>query len=406
MEENDLPQGIQLTVLDEAFREDPYPIMKKLRKQAPVFHDTQLNQYVFSRYDDVKAILRDADYWSDPRKANPGTFMRDVLAPGISEDGQPSMLMMDEPDHRRLRSLVSSSFTPSAVERWRPRTREIVGRLLDKIDANEFDLIREFAGPVPAIVIAELMGIGSDKHDEFKAWSDDFADGVFSPFPTEEELVTQERAAEQLDSFFKNEIAIRRENPGDDLLSDMIRAEEQGDRLTEDEIVTQCELLLVAGNVTTTDLIGNGVKALMSNRDQWDKLREQPVLVSNAVEEMLRFDSPVTNSGRIANRDVEYEGCPIGRGNTLATSLAAANHDPDVYDEPARFNIERQDIRHQSFGGGRHLCLGAHLARIEAQEAILGLIEKFPELKASDKGFVYRANPSFRGMSEYWVKTK
>jgi hypothetical protein len=169
-------------------------------------------------------------------------------------------------------------------------------------------------------------------------------------------------------------------------------------------MITQANLLLIAGNVTTTDLIGNGVKALLENPEQWQKLRENPQLIKNAVEEMLRFDSPVVNSGRIANRDLTVKGCPVVKGESLNTSLAAANRDPNVYPNPNQFDIERADTHHQSFGGGRHLCLGAHLARLEAQEAILGLIEKYPNLKLSDKGHEYHAIPSFRGMSHFWVK--
>ena len=162
-------------------------------------------------------------------------------------------------------------------------------------------------------------------------------------------------------------------------------------------------LLLIAGNVTTTDLIGNGVKALLDNPDQWQKLKKDPALIENAVEEMLRFDSPVINSGRIANRDVNIGGCPVHKGESLNTSLAAANHDPEVYPEPTRFDIERKDTHHQSFGGGRHLCLGSHLAPLEAQEAILGLLERFPDLQHSTQGYTYHAIPSFRGMSNFWV---
>jgi cytochrome P450 len=188
----------------------------------------------------------------------------------------------------------------------------------------------------------------------------------------------------------------------------MIRAEidaaDGAPRLSEEEMITQCNLLLVAGNVTTTDLIGNGVKALLDNPDQLEKLRADPDLVENAVEEVLRFDSPVTNSGRIADRTVRFGGCPVQKGESLSTSLAAANHDPAVYPEPHRFDIARADTHHQSFGGGRHLCLGAHLARLEAQEAILGLLRRYPVLEHAERGYSYASVPSFRGMTEFWVK--
>ncbi len=404
MSEKSLPNGVALTPLNENFRENPYPILAEIRDQAPVLEDTELRRFIYSRHDTVKSILRDPGMWSDPRKANPGTFSAEFLGRGMSEDEDPSMLMMDEPDHRRLRSLVSQSFTPAAVEKWRERTRGVVERVLDQIDGEEFDLIESFAGPVPTVVIAEMLGIDPEMHDQFKAWSDVSVVSAFNPFPTEEQQAASEEAYKNLWSFFEDEIAKRRQNLGEDLLSDMIRAEEDGDKLNEVEMIRQANLLLVAGNVTTTDLIGNGVKALLDNLDQWQALLDDPSLINNAVEEMLRFDSPVVNSGRIANEDMEIEGCPVAKGESLSTSLAAANHDPDVYQNPTTFDIKREDTHHQSFGGGRHLCLGAHLARLEAQEAILGLMRRYPNLKHSERGLTHHAIPSFRGMSHFWVK--
>lgn len=405
MSEDQLPQGVALTPLDDAFRHDPYPILSRLQSQAPVHHDTELGRFIYTRHDDVKAILRDGEFWSDPRKANEGTFTREFFGKNLPEDQEPSMLMMDEPGHRRLRSLVSASFTPAAVERWRPRTQEVVKRVLDGIESPEFDLIQEFAGPVPTVVIAEMLGIDPSMHGSFKAWSDTAVTTSFNPFPTEEQKAASLEAGENLWHFFKSEIQARRQNLGDDLISDMIRAEEDGDSLTEVEMIRQCDLLLIAGNVTTTDLIGNGVKALLENPEQWHKLQENPDLIKNAVEEMLRYDSPVVNSGRIASREINIRGCPVHQGESLSTSLASANRDPSVYPDPDRFDIEREDTHHQSFGGGRHLCLGAHLARLEAQEAILGLMDRYPNLRISEKGHTYHAIPSFRGMSNFWVKT-
>jgi cytochrome P450 len=404
MADKPLPTGIQLTPLDEAFKQDPYSVLGELRDKAPVFEDKEFGRVVFTEHDDVKALLRDAELWSDPRKANPGTFTREFLGRNMTEEDEPSMLLMDEPDHRRLRSLVSASFTPAAIERWRPRTKAVVQRVLDKIEGAKFDLIRDFAGPVPTVVIAEMLGIDPDMHEKFKHWSDTSVVASFNPFPTEEQAAARDEANENLNNFFYQEIKQRRTSLRDDLISDMIRAQEDGEKLTVVEMVTQCNLLLIAGNVTTTDLIGNGVKALLDNPDQWQKLKDNPQLIKSAIEEMLRYDSPVVNSGRIANRNMEMQGCPVVKGESLSTSLAAANRDPKVYPEPDRFDIEREDTHHQAFGGGRHLCLGAHLARLEAQEAILGLMARFPNLQHSSKGYEYHAIPSFRGMNSFWVK--
>ncbi len=401
MSDDELPTGVALTALDEAFRSDPYPILARLRSGNPVLHDEALGRYVYTSHDDVKAILRDKDLWSDPRKANPGTFTREFLG---SSDEEPSMLLMDEPDHRRLRMLVSRPFTPAAVQRWRTQIEETVEAVLDGIGTDEFDLIAEFAGPVPTIVIARMLGIDESKVETFKAWSDTSVKIAFNPFSSPEELEAGQQAGEALNAFFAGEISARRADPGSDLISDMIRAEAEGETLAESEIIAQCNLLLVAGNVTTTDLIGNGMKALLDHPDQLAKLRADPTLIENAVEEMLRFDSPVTNSGRIANREVDFGGCPVHQGESLSTSLAAANRDPAVYPDPDRFDIERADTHHQAFGGGRHLCLGAHLARLEAQVAILGLLDRYPNLEHSDRGFRYASVPTFRGMTEFWVR--
>ena len=405
-EQAGLPLGIKITALDADFRRDPYPILERLRRDAPTLNDTELVRRVFTRHDDVKAILRDKALLSDPRSAAEGSFTREYLGANLGPDEEPSMLLMDEPGHRRLRSLVSKPFTPGAVEKWRPRTREVVSRVLDALTGDEFDLIGDFAGPIPTIVIAEMLGIDPSLHADFKRWSDLMVQISFNPFPSDEQTVAAEAAREQLHACFEDQIRYRSANLGDDLLSEMLRAEEEGETLTHQEIVMQCDLLLVAGNVTTTDLIGNGVLALLKHPDQLARLRADPGLIENAVEEMLRYDSPVTNSGRIAHADTELAGCPVHKGESLSVSLAAANRDPAVYPEPDRFDIERQDTHHQAFGGGRHLCLGAHLARLEAQEAILGLLGRFPDLKLSARGFAHHAIPSFRGMSECWVTSR
>lgn len=400
-----LPQGVELTPLDENFRSDPYRVLKKLREQEPVLEDRELQRYIYTGHDDVKALLHDKEFFTDPRKANPGTFTREILGARLAAGEEISMLLMDEPDHRRLRSLVSAPFKPRAIERWRPHVREIVEGVLDGIEDQEFDLIGQFAGPVPTVVIAEMLGVDPQMHGQFKQWSDLLVQVGFNPFPTQEQSDQAAGAMESMDTYLLGEIENRCSAPGNDLLSDMVRAEVDGETLSAQEIVAQCRLLLIAGNVTTTDLIGNGVKALLENPDQLQKLRARPELIENAVEEMLRYDSPVLNSGRIPNRQISQGGCPVGKGSSLSPSLAAANRDPAVYPEPDTFDIEREDTHHQSFGGGRHLCLGAHLARLEAQESILGLLRRYPKIDFSERGFVYHAIPAFRGMSELWLKT-
>ncbi len=258
-----LPQGMQLTALDGRFRENPYPLFSELRERAPVHKDQEMGRVFCTRHDDVKALCHDKHFFTDPRKANPGTFAREVLAGNLGFGEKLSMLFMDEPDHRRLRSLVAAPFKPQAVERWRSHVTEIVERTLDEIEEDEFDLIEQFAGVVPTVVIAEMLGIDPHRHDEFKTWSDLVVQVGFNAFPTEEQRSAADTARRDLDNLFTEAIHKRKDALGEDLISAMLRSEEQGDSLTMEEIVEQCRLLLVAGNVTTTDLIGNGISALL-----------------------------------------------------------------------------------------------------------------------------------------------
>ncbi len=396
-----IPTGLLLTPHDARFREDPYPVLAELRERDPIHHDKVFKQFIFTRHDDVMAILRHSEMWSDPRKANPGTFSAEIL--GGSAD-EPSMLLMDDPGHRRLRDLVKRSFTPRAVGRWRERARAVAERVIHGIEETEFDLMEKVAGPIPTVVIAEMLGIDPKMHERFKQWSDTSVRGAFSPIQDPVDLAAAEEAQAELDSFFHGEIERRRRETSDDLIGDLVAAEAEGDRLSEGEIISTCNLLLLAGNLTTTDLIGNAVKAFLDHPADLAKLRARPELLSNAVEEVLRYDSPVVNSGRIAHEDMEIGGVKIARGESLGVRLGAANRDPAVYPDPDRFDIEREDTHHQSFGGGRHICLGAHLARLEAQETLSVLFARFSEMRASERGHVYAANPSFRGLQEFWVR--
>jgi cytochrome P450 len=397
-----LPSGIELTPLDPAFREDPYPILHELRRRAPVHHDEKLHRWVVTRHDDVATILRDRKFLVDPRKSKPDAFHR--MFDSEAYDEEPSMLFLDDPEHGRLRKLVSGAFTPRSVEKLRPRVRQLAHDLLDEMSESEFDVMAALAAPLPAIAIAILLGVDEADQQQFKAWSEVSNEAFFNPFASAEERAPGLAASEALTRFFGDEIADRRARPRDDLIGRLCQVEEAGDRLREGEIISMCNLLLIAGNVTTTDLIGNGVKALMGHPDQLAALRSNPDQLPNAVEEMLRYDSPVVNSARIAPFDFELGGVPIEKGDSITTVLGAANRDPDVYPEPDRFDVARSDTHHQSFGGGTHICLGAHLARLEAREAISALLERFPRLEPAARPHVYRQVPSFRGLKEYWLR--
>jgi hypothetical protein len=397
-----LPDGIRLTPLDPAFREDPHPILHELRRRAPVHRDRAFRRIVLTRHDDVQAVLRDLSFLVDERKFPEEDYL------GRPRQGarEPSMLGLDDPEHKRLRSLVSRAFTPRAIEKWRPLVREVARELLDAVErdpADPFDLIQALAAPLPAIAIARLLGVDPAQQAQFKAWSEASVEAGFNPFASEQQRVAADRARAALDACFEAEIARRRAQPSDDLIGKLVAAEEEGDQLTTREIVTMCDLLLVAGNVTTSDLIGNGMRALLEHPAQLERLRARPELLPRAIEEMLRYDPPVVQSGRIAPRELEIGGVSIRRGESITTVLAAANRDPAIYPDPDRFDIEREDTHHQAFGGGAHLCLGAHLARLEAEEAIAALVARFPRLRRADRPFAYKQVPGFRGLAQYWV---
>jgi cytochrome P450 len=394
------PTGIQLTPFDSLYLEDPYPVIAQLREQDPFHHDADLHRYFPCRYADVRAILRNSDFLTDPHNSKQDSFARHFLP---QEGEEVSMLLADEPRHLRLRLLVNNLFKPAAVESWRTRIEEIVDHFLDQIEGPEFDLIADFAEPVPTVVIAEMMGIPTNRQEDFKRWSRLSAEALFSPDPSEQAQANAKEGAALLQNFFLEEIENRRQAPGSDLISQLTTSEVDGDRLSDDEIVAQCSLLLLAGNLTTTDMIGNGIRALLENQDQLSKLRGNPALIGATVEEVLRYDSPVLNSARITANDIDYQGTPVAKGECLHVSLAGANRDPEVYENPDSFDIERPSIQHQSFGGGRHFCLGAPLARLEGQVAILRLIHRFPQLQLSTRGLKQSFVPDFRGMEYCWL---
>ncbi|MEQ9146146.1 MAG: cytochrome P450 [Parvibaculaceae bacterium] len=402
-----MPKGVELTALDETYREYPHSVLDRLREDAPVHPDPELGRVFITRHDDVRRILRDKDWGVDPRKSAPDAYVR-LITGTATEDGmasfKPSMLFLDDPEHKRLRSLVSQAFNPRSIEAMRGRTEAITEELLNEMDGkSEIDFIQAFAGPLPTLVIAEMLGVSLEDRDDFKRWSDDLIFG-FDPLRDPSVSERMEKSREAMEAYFIATIAERRANPADDLISDLLRAQEKDDSLTDQEILTMSVLLLIAGNVTTTDLIGNGMHALLTHADQMEKLKARPGLIENAVEEMLRYDSPVTDSGRFPLADTKLDGCPVRKGQSVTTSLAAANHDPSVYPDPHRFDIEREDTHHQAFGGGVHMCLGAPLARLEAQIGINAFLKRFPDVRLSDKAGKRRHLPSFRGFETLPVR--
>ena len=373
------------------FHANPYPFYHRLRATDPV-HRTPMGLWVLTRYDDVVSVLKDPRFGREE--------FAQILA-NVYGEGARSMLFRDPPDHTRLRGLVSQAFTPRMIERMRSHIQEIVDRLLDRVqNANRMDVIADLAYPLPVTVICEMLGVPTDAHSGIRQWSADLARSVDAiGMPTDEEVVTRGRAAQQaMLDYFRDLISERRQTPRDDLLSLLIAAEEQGDRLSEGELLITCILLFVAGHETTVNLIGNGLLGLLNHPDELAKLRGDLRLLPGAVEELLRYDSPVQRTGRITNTDVELDGRKIAKGSLVVTAIGAANRDPAHFPDPERLDITRRDNRHIAFGFGIHFCLGAPLARLEGQIAIGTLLRRMPGLGLATSTPEWRESSTLRGL--------
>jgi hypothetical protein len=399
-----LPSDIELTALDPVFREHPHDRLDRLRDEDPVHPAATLERLFLTRFDDMKAVLVDRSLSKDPRKA-PDTPRRRAMMGVPREALQPSMLNLDDPDHKRLRGLVSQAFNQRSIEAWRPLIRAIAEALLDELaDRGSFDVIAEYAAPLPIVVIAEMLGVDPGDRSQFKQWSDARAH-FFNPARTPDQAAALQAAGQGLNDYFARAIDARRGRRGADLISKLVDAEEAGDCLSTQEIVITCNLLLVAGNLTTTDLIGNAVLALLRHPDQLAKLRTHPELMPNAIEELLRYDPPVVQVARFALEPLEIAGRKVQAGQTLTCLLLAAGHDPARHSDPHRFDIERADTTHLAFGGGDHYCLGAPLARAEAQIAIAALFERFPALRLDPQHAIeHKRAPVFNGLEALWVR--
>ncbi|MBL6751890.1 MAG: cytochrome P450 [Nevskia sp.] len=401
--------GIGLTAHDDQFREDPQPIYDGLRGESPAFRDADYGSLFLTRYDDARKVLRSKDYGVDARKSLPDSYMRRVAGTGVSEGRgktayEPPLVLLDDPGHRRIRALMSKAFNPHSIEQMRGRIESITAEMLDRLaPGSEIDFIGDFAGPLPTRVIAEMMGIPAVHCADLKRWSDDILRG----YDPERDEAAQERlraAYIAMSALFRHAVDERRRTGGTDLICAMVRAQEMDDRLTDLEIISLCTQLLVAGNVTTTDLLGNGLHALMAHPRQLARLCAQPALIERAVEEILRYDCPLTETARIAYAEDRGGSCPVHRGATLTVSLAAANHDPALCAEPHRFDIEREDVPHLAFGSGIHVCLGAPLARLEGCVAILAFVQRFPGVRLGSTPPRRRHLPFFRGFESLPVR--
>ena len=383
-------------------RANPYPIYHRLRATDPV-HLSPFGTALLTRYDDAVAVLRDKRFSVQHRdfvdERGPETSIIESFGPTPRErDMSNVMLFIDPPRHTRLRTLVNKAFTPRVVERLRDRIEAILDELLDEVeDKGEMDVISALAYPLPVQVICEMLGVPSDDRQRIRGWSRKIAP-ILDPFVTAEGEAGIEDAESHLQPYWDGLIEDRRADLRDDLLSELIRAEDEGHRLNHEELRSTCNLLLIAGHETTMNLIGNGLLALLRHPDQVEKLHAHPELARNAVEELLRFDSPVHLTARTATEDVEVGGVTLPRGHLAIVALGGVNRDPAHFGDPDRVDIERNPNPHLAFSAGAHFCVGAGLARLEAQLAFTRLLERVPKLELADPDPEYRETVTLRGL--------
>lgn len=384
---------------DPAFRADPYPFYDVLRETAPAYW-TPFDTLVLSRYDDVARTLRSNDFSRDiERTANlPTNAAQEARRARRNDSAAKTILNLDPPDHTRLRRLVSQAFTPSAIEQLRPRVQQLVDDVLDRAaDSGTLELIDELAFPVPFQVISDVLAMPTERAVEMREWAQHITASL-EPTATEEEFDRAEAAIDLLVPYLVTIIEDRRRNLGDDVLSALILAEEGGDRMTVDELISFVLLLYVAGHETTVNLIGNGTLALLRHPDQLALWRDNPGMDGAAIDELLRYDGPVQLTVRVPIVPVDYGDVHVEPGTVVMAILGAANHDPAMFDNPHALHLDRPNAnRHLAFAAGIHYCLGASLAKLEAQVAIGSTIRRFPNLSLAGEP-VWRDRLTIRGV--------
>jgi cytochrome P450 len=411
MAEDKLPGLLELTPMNPAFNGNPHVMLDTLRSKCPVHRDASAGAFVLTRHADVRGVLSDTSMWRSPERAEEAAIVtRAILGSRpegleVDEDEERSgILMMDEPDHMRIREPFAKALY-KRVAKSRPKVQQVVAEWLDGIgDARTFDAMDKFALRVPVDVIARLLGVDNARLPEFREWSEGSILGL-NPFRTPDQTEFYVRSRNALSAYMRELMDARRKQPEDDITSDMMTLQAEGAELTDGEISNNLQGLLIGGNLTTTDLIGNAIWLFLTHPDQLAKLKADPSLINGAVEEVLRYESPVDITGRIAPRDMEVGGCPMKQSQSMFLSLRGANRDPQAFPDPHKFDIARKDAPHVAFGGGLHLCIGSPLARLEAQVALLAFFERYPNVRLADPGMKpqWRDLPFFRGLKELVV---
>jgi cytochrome P450 len=398
-------QALLLHLLDPSNRADPYPTYAQIRERGPLqLPGMTLN--VFSSFQDCDGVLRHPSSASDRLKS---TAAQREIAEGAEARpvGPPGFLFLDPPDHTRLRKLVSKAFVPKVVKALEPDITALVDGLLDKVEEQgSFDVVSDLAYPLPVAVICRLLGVPIEDEPKFSHASALLAaalDPVISfTGQAPDSFDEMFQAGLWLREYLRDLIALRRSDPGDDLMSALIHVEESGDQLTEEEVVATCNLLLVAGHETTVNLIANAILAMLRHPSQWAAVSADPQRVSAVVEETLRYDPPVQLMGRIAADDMTIGETLVPKGDVMMLLLAAAHHDPAAFDRPDEFDPDRENIRHLGFGKGPHFCLGAPLARLEAAVALSKVTARFPQARMAGEP-QYKPNLTLRGLASLEV---
>ncbi|HLO03356.1 MAG TPA: cytochrome P450 [Symbiobacteriaceae bacterium] len=392
---------VDFNPLAPGYLENPYDSYRELLTQDPVHWSNRMNAWIVTRHADVTLVLKDQRFG----RGAPGVTAEQRLAsvpPAIlplSRMQESWMLFKNPPEHTRLRGLVNMAFTPRTIERLRPHVQGIANRLLDGVqDRGQMDLIRDFAFPLAVVVIAELLGVPAQDQAQIREWSTVLAATVDAT--TDPGIyVRGAQVAQELSAYLQQIIAERRRQPQQDLISELIAAEEQGQKLTEDEMIATSVLLLVAGHETTVHTIGNSVLTLCKHPDQLELLRARPDLIPSAVEEFLRFESALSVTVRTAQKDVELGGKLIRAGQDVHALLGAANRDPAVFADPDRLDITRSPNNHLAFAVGNHYCVGAPLARLEVQIALATLLQRLPHLALASEQPQWKRSVVFRGLT-------
>jgi cytochrome P450 len=394
--------ALDIDLAHPANQQNPYPAYRWLRDHDPVHWSPRLKMWVVTRYDDVLQVLQEPLRYSSDRFRNIGTEFAS-RRPDIEEVARVLRdwaVYRDPPDHTRLRGLLGKAFTPRRIETMQPRIQQIVDELFDRVAARgAMDFIADFAFPLPATVIAAMLGTPSADLPRIKTWSDQIASYIGGAQQGSDNIHEAGRGLTGVFDYFRELIRVRHARAEDDLVSLLLAAEDRGDMLSHEEVVSNCVLLLFAGHETTTNLLGNGLFHLLSNPAQYRLLQDDPARVPTAVEEFLRYDPPVAGKIKVAAADVDLRGRRIRRGDLVAVMLAAANRDPGRFDDPDALSVTREPGPHLAFGHGIHFCLGAALARLEAQIAFTSLFKRFRQLALVDDVPCWKPQIFFRGLA-------